>query len=75
MAEYQSIDIQRSYLFIVPEFTYNFVGNYIRNKNKVSGDANLGKGHKYFSESSIFGIKGMYYVIVIPLLESSQVSV
>ncbi|KAK2156670.1 hypothetical protein LSH36_207g00044 [Paralvinella palmiformis] len=44
-------------LFIVPEFTYSFVENYNRNRNKVFGDAYLGKSHKYFSESSIFGIK------------------
>jgi len=46
-------------LFIVPECRYTFVENYIRNWNKASGDAYLGKGHKYFSESYIFGIKGM----------------
>jgi len=30
-------------LFIVPEFTYSFVENYNRNRNKVFGDAYLGK--------------------------------
>jgi len=32
------------------------------------------KRHKYFRESYSFGTKGMYYVIVIPLIDSSQVS-
>ena len=44
-------------LLIVPEFTYSFVENYIRNKNKASGNAYLGKGHKDFSESKTFGIQ------------------
>ena len=30
---------------IVLEFTYSLVENYIRNKNKASGDAYLGKGY------------------------------
>ena len=33
-------------LFIVPEFPYSLVKINIKNKNKASGDAYLGKGKK-----------------------------
>ena len=60
VAEYQNSEIVMYFLF----------QNLHQEQEKASGDANLGK---YFSEGYIFGIKGMYYVIVIPLLGSRQV--
>jgi len=50
-------------LFIVPEFTYSFVENYIR--NKASGDAYLGKGYTYFSELHFWHKRYVKFIVLL----------
>ena len=50
-------------LDLIPNFTFSFVENYIKQNKSSTGQKSINKGFKYFSEGYIKDLKGNRYLL------------